>query len=154
VNRLPTALVGLLVGLVVGMTSVGSGSLMIVALMVLYPTLRSSQLVGTDLVQAVPLVASAALAQILFGDFKLGLTLSILAGSIPGVWMGSRISSRSPDWVIRPALLVVFVVSGLKLLNVNDTMLIFVLVAATVVLGAGSIAYLAAARPRRAEQLL
>src|SRR6266542_4187734 len=57
---LPTVLVGAAGGLVVGMTSVGSGSLMIVMLMLLYPMLSSSELVGTDLVQAIPLVGSAA----------------------------------------------------------------------------------------------
>src|SRR5829696_3104647 len=80
---LPTVLIGVVGGLVVGMTSVGSGSLMIVLLLLLYPMLRSSELVGTDLVQAVPLVASAAVGHLLFGDFKLDLTLSLLVGSIP-----------------------------------------------------------------------
>ena len=59
-RSLPTIIVGLIGGIVVGMTSVGSGSLIIIALMALYPTLKASELVGTDLVQAVPLVASAA----------------------------------------------------------------------------------------------
>ena len=77
-------LIGAVGGLVVGMTSVGSGSLIIVALMMLYPTLVGKELVGTDLVQAVPLVAAAALGHILFGDFELGLTLSLLVGCLPG----------------------------------------------------------------------
>jgi uncharacterized membrane protein YfcA len=55
------------------MTSVGAGSLMIVALLLLYPSMKAGQLVGTDLVQAVPLVASASLGHILFGDFTVGL---------------------------------------------------------------------------------
>ena len=76
VRVVPTLLVGLIGGAIVGMTSVGSGSLMIVALMFLYPTLTGAQLVGTDLVQSVPLVAAAALGQLIFGDVKLGLTLS------------------------------------------------------------------------------
>jgi uncharacterized protein len=74
VRPIRTVLIGAVGGLVVGMTSVGSGSLVIVALMVLYPGLKASQLVGTDLVQAVPLVASAALGHIMFGDFQLPLT--------------------------------------------------------------------------------
>jgi uncharacterized protein len=85
---LPTVLVGMVGGLVVGMTSVGSGSLMLVMLLLLYPTLRSSELVGTDLVQAVPLVASAAAGHLLFGDFRLELTASLLVGSVPGVYLG------------------------------------------------------------------
>ena len=83
-----TLAIGAIGGLVVGMTSVGSGSLMIVLLLVLYPSLSASQLVGTDLVQAIPLVASAALGHLLFGDFELVLTGSLLVGSLPGVYLG------------------------------------------------------------------
>lgn len=117
---LPTVVIGVVGGLVVGMTSVGSGSLMIVLLLVLYPMLRFSELVGTDLVQAVPLVASAAAGHLLFGDFKLDLTASLLIGSIPGVYLGARLSSRANDAVIRPILALVLVASGLKLLGVNN----------------------------------
>jgi uncharacterized protein len=106
---LPTVLIGVVGGLVVGMTSVGSGSLMIVMLLLLYPMLRSPVLVGTDLVQAVPLVASAAVGHLLFGDFRLDLTASLLVGSIPRVYLGARLSSRANDAVIRPALAFVLV---------------------------------------------
>lgn len=117
VKPLPTLLIGVLGGLVVGVTSVGSGSLMIIMLLLLYPRIRLSELVGTDLVQAIPLVASAALGHVLFGDFKLALTGSILLGSIPGVFLGALLSSRAPDHMIRPALVVVLLASGLKLLG-------------------------------------
>jgi uncharacterized membrane protein YfcA len=123
VRPLPTLLIGAVGGLVVGMTSVGSGSLMIVMLLLLYPMLRSSELVGTDLVQAIPLVASAALGHLLFGDFRLGLTASLLVGSLPGVYLGARLSSRANDAVIRPALALVLVASGLKLLGVDNLQL-------------------------------
>jgi uncharacterized protein len=130
---LPTVVIGVVGGLVVGMTSVGSGSLMIVLLLVLYPMLRSSELVGTDLVQAIPLVASAAAGHLLFGDFQVGLTASLLVGSIPGVYLGARLSSRANDAVIRPALVLVLVASGLKLLGV-DNLQLGLLVLALVVL--------------------
>jgi len=91
IKPVPTLVIGFVGGLVVGMTSVGSGSLIIVALLLLYPMLSAKQLVGTDLVQAIPLVASAALGHILFGDFKLGLTASVLIGSLPGVFLGARL---------------------------------------------------------------
>jgi uncharacterized protein len=120
---LPTVLIGVVGGLVVGMTSVGSGSLMIVMLLLLYPMLRSSELVGTDLVQAIPLVASAAAGHLLFGDFQLGLTASLLVGSIPGVYLGAKLSSRANDAIIRPALALVLVASGLKLLGVDNLQL-------------------------------
>jgi uncharacterized protein len=115
-----TVVLGLLGGIVVGLTSVGSGSLIIIALMMLYPTLTASQLVGTDLVQAVPLVASAALGHILFGDFKMELTAGLLLGCIPGVWVGAHLSARLPGGLVRRALAFVLLASALKLLNVPN----------------------------------
>lgn len=130
----PTLIVGVLGGLVVGMTSVGSGSLIIVALLMLYPALKAGDLVGTDLVQAVPLVASAALGHLLFGDFQLGLTTSILIGSLPGVYIGARLSASAPNWLVRRAIAVVLLASALKLLEVPTevvgVVLLVVLVAA------------------------
>ena len=114
----PTVVVGVIGGLVVGMTSVGSGSLVIISLMALYPLLKASSLVGTDLVQAVPLVASAALGHILFGDFQLALTTSLIIGSVPGAWLGARLSSRAPGGFVRRALAFVLLASSLKLLGV------------------------------------
>ena len=107
----PTILVGAVGGLIVGMTSVGSGSLIIIALLALYPTLNANQLVGTDLVQAVPLVASAALGHYFFGDFSLDVTGSLLVGALPGVYVGAKFSSRAPGGVIRRALTLVLVAS-------------------------------------------
>jgi hypothetical protein len=90
-------------------------------------------------VQAVPLVMSAALGHILFGDFQLGLTASLLIGSIPGVYLGARASANAPDGVIRPALVTVLVLSGMKLLGASNGALGGVLVFAAVV-GAGLLA--------------
>lgn len=117
---LPTVAVGIVGGLVVGMTSVGSGSLIIIALMALYPGLKASQLVGTDLLQAVPLVASAALGHLLFGEFQLAVTLSLLIGSVPGVWVGAQLSARAPGGLVRRALAFVLLASSLKLLGVPN----------------------------------
>jgi hypothetical protein len=115
----PTLVIGAVGGLVVGMTSVGSGSLIIIALMLLYPTLRASELVGTDLVQAVPLVASAALGHILFGDLQLSVTGALLIGSIPGAYLGAQLSSRLPGALIRRALAFVLLASALKMFGAS-----------------------------------
>jgi len=127
VKKAQTVLIGIAGGLVVGLTSVGSGSLMIILLLMLYPKLRLSELVGTDLVQAIPLVASAALGHALFGDFQLALTASILIGSVPGVFLGAQLSSRARDAVIRPALILVLLASSLKLLGSSNAVLILVI---------------------------
>ena len=120
---IPTVLIGMVGGLLVGLTSVGSGSIVIICLMLLYPVLRGAELVGTDLVQAVPLVGAAALAHILVGDFELALTASILIGSIPAVWVGARLSSKAPDGLIRPLLVFVLTASALKLLGLPNVAL-------------------------------
>jgi len=115
VRPLPTVILGAAGGLVVGLTSVGSGSLIIVILLALYPALRPNDLVGTDLVQAVPLVAAAATGHLFFGDLQFPLAGAILLGSIPGVLVGARLSSRAPADVVRAALIVVLIASALKL---------------------------------------
>jgi hypothetical protein len=115
------------------MTSVGSGSLIIIALLALYPALSAASLVGTDLVQAVPLVASAALGHLLFGDFRLDLTTSLLIGCLPGVYLGARLSSRAPGGLVRRALALVLLASGLKLLGLDDRAMVATLAAVVVV---------------------
>ncbi|MFD2092809.1 sulfite exporter TauE/SafE family protein [Blastococcus deserti] len=132
VHRWRTVLVGCVGGGVVGMTSVGAGSLMIVALLLMYPAIRAGQLVGTDLVQAVPLVAAASLGHIFFGDFTLGLTGSVLIGAIPGVWLGARVSSRAPGGLVRRALAVVLLASGAKLLGASTAVVLVVTAAALI----------------------
>ncbi|WNM24348.1 sulfite exporter TauE/SafE family protein [Demequina capsici] len=115
---LPTILVGIVGGLMVGLTSVGSGSLIIIALMALYPTLRASQLVGTDLVQAVPLVLAAAAGHLLFGDVDWSVAIPVILGSVPGAFIGAQISSRVGGAPVRRALAFVLLFSGLAMLGV------------------------------------
>jgi uncharacterized membrane protein YfcA len=110
-----TLVVGLVGGILVGLTSVGSGSLIVVLLLLMYPALSSAELVGTDLVQAVPIVASAALGHFIFGDISLGLVGSLLLGAVPGVFFGAQLSARAPSKLVRPVLFLVLLSSGLKL---------------------------------------
>jgi uncharacterized membrane protein YfcA len=141
IRPVATVLVGAVGGVVVGMTSVGSGSLIIIALLALYPRLSAAGLVGTDLVQAVPLVASAALGHLLFGDFRLDLTASLLVGCLPGVYVGARLSSRAPGGLVRRALALVLLASALKLLGLPDLGMVAVL---TVVVLVGPLLWMAA----------
>jgi uncharacterized protein len=114
VRPIPTVIIGVIGGVIVGLTSVGSGSLMIVLLLFLYPLLGASQLVGTDLAQAVPLTLAAALGSLLFGHIEFAVTGSIIIGSVPAVIVGAFFSSRAPDRWIRPAITFVIFASGLK----------------------------------------
>jgi uncharacterized protein len=128
IKPLPTVAIGAVGGLIVGLTSVGSGSLMIVLLLFLYPLIGANQLVGTDLTQAVPLTAAAALGALLFGHVEFGVTASIAIGSVPAVLVGSYLSSRAPDRVIRPIITFVIFASGLKYVGVGTTALGWILV--------------------------
>lgn len=116
-RAVPTLLLGLFGGAIVGLTSVGSGSLMIVVLSFLYPRLPRHELVGTDLVQAIPLVGAAAIGHVLLGDVRVGVTASLLVGAIPGVYAGARLSSTGATTMVRTAMPAVLVASGLKLVG-------------------------------------
>ncbi len=145
---LPTVMIGVFGGIIVGMTSVGSGSLMIILLLFLYPTIGANQLVGTDLTQAVPLTAAAALGAIAFGHVEFGVTTSLIIGSVPAVFVGSLISSSVPDRYVRPAITFVIFASGLKYVGVGTTALGWILCG---ILLTAAIAWLAHAKPWRAS---
>jgi uncharacterized protein len=124
---IPTVLIGMVGGIVVGMTSVGSGSLMIIMLLFVYPMIGANQLVGTDLTQAVPLTAAAALGALAFGHVEFGVTVSLAIGSVPAVYVGSLLSSTAPDRYIRPVITFVVAASGLKYVGVGTTALGWIL---------------------------
>jgi uncharacterized membrane protein YfcA len=120
VRSLPTLLLGLVVGVLVGMTSVGSGSLIVTTLLLLYPLLRPSILVGTDLTQAVPMLITGAIAHAGFGEISIAIVVSLLIGQIPGVWIGARMSSRYDGHALRWLLMVVLAATALRLLGVSS----------------------------------
>ena len=119
---------------------------MIVLLLFLYPLLSAGQLVGTDLTQAVPLTAAAALGALVFGTVQFGVTASIVIGSVPAVLIGSFLSSRAPDRYIRPIITFVIFASGLKYIGVATTALGWIL--CIVLLGA-AVYWLARVQPWR-----
>ena len=121
VRRLLTVIIGAFGGLLVGITSVGAGSLMIVLMMTLYPQLSMRRLVGTDIVQAMPMVGAAAIGHALFGGLVFGITTSIALGGIPGVLLGASLSSRGSNFLLRPILAFVLTASALKLLGLGAT---------------------------------
>jgi uncharacterized membrane protein YfcA len=112
-----TVLVGAGGGLLVGITSVGSGSVIKIALLMLYPGLSALKLVGTDLVQAVPLVLAAAISNIAINGLDWSILIPLLIGSVPGSMLGSHIAPRVPQSYIRRGIVVVLTMSGLALLD-------------------------------------
>ncbi len=141
-----TVAIGIVGGIIVGMTSVGSGSLMIVLLLFVYPMIGANQLVGTDLTQAVPLTVAAAVGALLFGHVEFGVTGSLILGSVPAVFVGSMLSSTIPDRYVRPAIAFVIFASGLKYVGLDTTALGWVLCATLLAAG---VLWLVYARPWR-----
>ncbi|OZA56147.1 MAG: hypothetical protein B7X78_10105 [Sphingomonadales bacterium 39-62-4] len=98
-------------------SSVGAGAIGVTALLMLYPALRVSRIVGTDIAHAVPLTLVAGFGHWLIGGVDPYLLLNLLMGSLPGVAIGSMLSARSPDKLLRPVLAAVLLFSGVKLLT-------------------------------------
>lgn len=119
VRPLPTLLVGAIGGLLVGITSVGSGSLIMVALLLLYPTLSAVKLVGTDLVQAVPLVLSAAISHVIVSGVDWGVLIPLIVGGTPGTFLGARLANWVSQSVIRRGIVIVLTLTGLKMLGLS-----------------------------------
>ncbi len=130
-----TVVTGVVGGFMVGLTSVGAGSLMMVALMLLYPTMASDRLVGTDLAQSVPLAIGATAGAILFGHVGLSVTVAVAIGAVPATLVGSLISSRRANFAVRPLITGVVMMSGLKYLGLpTDTLFVALVAVAAMVL--------------------
>ena len=109
--------VGLVVGVLVGLTSVGSGTLIAASLLLLFPAMLPSRLVGTDIVQAVPMLIVGAIAHAGMGAIDWTIVMSLLLGQIPGVFIGARVSSRYNGQELRWLLLVLVGAGGISLLG-------------------------------------
>lgn len=112
-----TAITGLVLGVLVTLSSVGAGALGMTLLVILYPGVRLVRLVGTDVAHAVPLTLVAGLGHLLLGAIDWLLLLSLLIGSLPGITIGSHMSARLPERVLRPILALILVVVGIRMLT-------------------------------------
>jgi uncharacterized protein len=111
-----TILLGSIVGFLVGLTSVGSGSLIVPVLLALFPRLSTKNIVGTDVFHAAILVSVAGLAHLDSGNVQLSMVFSLLIGSLPGVLLGSKMNMKVPEKVLRPTLASMLMLTGLKLI--------------------------------------
>ena len=109
-----TVLTGLMLGVLVTMSSVGAGALGTVALLFLYPRLPTLKVVGTDLAHAIPLTAIGGFGHWQLGHVDFTLLGSLLVGSLPGIWIGSHLSAKIPEKVLRPVLAGVLMLIGFK----------------------------------------
>jgi uncharacterized membrane protein YfcA len=110
-----TVAVGFALGVLVTLSSVGAGALGVAALVFLYPRLTTVEVVGSDIAHAVPLTLAAGLGHAHLGTVDWGLLGSLLVGSLPGIWLGSMLSARVPDRLLRSGLASLLIVIGGKL---------------------------------------
>jgi uncharacterized protein len=111
-----TVLVGAVLGVLVSISSVGAGALGVTALFFLYPAMPALRIVGSDIAHAVPLTLVAGLGHWMLGSVDWFLLGSLIVGSLPGIWVGSHVSMRVPDRVLRPILATMLVLVGAKLI--------------------------------------
>ncbi len=116
-RALATIVLGVVLGSLVSLTSVGAGAIGVTALIVLYPGLPVARIVGSDIAHAVPLTLVAGIGHWLIGTVDLGLLASLLVGSVPAVVVGSLIGSRAPERLLRVALALVLLLVATKLLK-------------------------------------
>jgi uncharacterized membrane protein YfcA len=114
---LPAATIatGVVVGVLVTISSVGAGVLGTVALLFLYPRMPAVKVVGTDIVHAVPLTALAGMGHMALGTVDLVLLGSLLLGSLPGIYIGSHLGARVPEKVLRPLLATMLLIIGARM---------------------------------------
>ena len=110
-----TVVTGVMLGIMVTLTSIGAGALGTVALFLLYPFLATKRLVGTEIAHAVPLTLVAGLGHAGMGNMDWALLGYLLMGSLPGIYFGSHLSGRIPDQILRPCLATMLVFIGYKL---------------------------------------
>ena len=111
-----TPVVGAVIGFLVSLTSVGSGSLIVACLVILYPSTSMRRIVGSDIVHGLFLVGVSALGHLGLGSVDVSLLGVLLVGSIPGVWLGSKMSAVVPERILQPLLATTLFFLGFKLM--------------------------------------
>ena len=116
-TRLYTVIVGLVLGVLVTISSVGAGALGVTALLLLYPELPIVKIAGSDIAHAVPLTLVAGLGHLAAGSMDLTVLVSLLCGSLPGIVLSSQFAPRMPDVVLRYVLATTLILVSLRLLS-------------------------------------
>ena len=126
IRPVATVIVGAVGGLLVGITSVGSGSVIMVTLLLLYPGLQAVRLVGTDLVQAVPLVLAAAISHVIVSGVDWDVLIPLLVGAIPGIYFGSKMANRMPQTILRRGIVFLLFITGLGLIGIDPVLAVVI----------------------------
>ncbi|MEK8052504.1 sulfite exporter TauE/SafE family protein [Ideonella sp. DXS22W] len=108
---------GVLLGVLVSLSSIGAGAVGATLILLLYPRLPAQRLVGTDIAHAVPLTLVAGLGHASLGHVNWGLLAALLIGSLPGIWVGAQLTRAMPERIVRTLLCVSLVTAGLKVIH-------------------------------------
>jgi uncharacterized protein len=111
-----TLLCGLVLGVLVSLSSIGAGAIGATLIMLLYPRLESHRVVGTDIAHAVPLTLVAGIGHATLGHIDWPLLGALLIGSIPGIWIGAQLTRKMPEKLVRTLLCLSLVGAGLKVI--------------------------------------
>jgi len=107
---------GVLLGVLVTLTSIGAGALGATLILLLHPRLPAHRLVGTDIAHAVPLTLAAGIGHATLGHVDWALLAALLVGSLPGIWLGAQLTRRMPDALVRGLLCISLVTAGVKVI--------------------------------------
>ena len=112
-----TVLSGLILGVLVSLSSIGAGAIGATLILLIHPRLQARYIVGSDIAHAVPLTLVAGIGHASLGNVDWALLASLLIGSIPGIWLGAQATRRLPDGVIRSLLCASLLMAGWKVLH-------------------------------------
>ena len=112
-----TVLAGLVLGVLVSLSSIGAGAIGATLILLIYPRLEARRLVGTDIAHAVPLTLVAGIGHATLGHVDWSLLAMLLVGSVPGIWLGAQLTKTMPERIVRALLCVALVTAGLKVIH-------------------------------------
>ena len=108
---------GLLLGVLVSLSSIGAGAIGATLIMLIYPRLAAHRIVGTDIAHAVPLTLAAGIGHATLGHVDWGLLAALVIGGVPGIWLGAQLTRRMPEKLVRALLCMALVTAGLKVIH-------------------------------------
>ena len=112
-----TVISGVILGVLVSLSSIGAGAIGATLILIIYPRLQAKYIVGSDIAHAVPLTLVAGIGHATLGNVAWGLLVPLLIGSLPGIWVGAQLTRRLPDSVIRALLCISLLTAGWKVLT-------------------------------------
>ena len=112
-----TVAAGVILGVLVSLSSIGAGAIGATLILLLYPRLETRFIVGSDIAHAVPLTLVAGIGHATLGHVDWALLVPLVIGSVPGIWLGAQLTRRLPDRIVRGLLCVSLILAGWKVIH-------------------------------------